>query len=485
MPGTQPNCGRARNINMDFLPERAEDRNDNRDSPSCPYQVMPSLSTDERAELKADIAARGVLVPVEYDEVGNILDGHHRVELCGELGIINWPRFVRTGLSEEEKRQHARRLNLARRHLDQAQRRDLIAAELREAPDASNRKIAAGLGVDDKTVATVRADLESTAEIPQLKERKGRDGKARKIVQFLPATEAEEKGLAISAKALNERKRAAYRESSDNLARVLSDATALTPSGRKFPVVYADPSWRRKAGFSNRSYENHYPTMTWAEIAALPVKDMLLPDAWVFLWIPRAHLLALHPVEIETPHGPVTVKMPLAWAIARAWGCDDYSTCFIWTKTDEENPEDHGSGLIVWDQDEILCLFKRGRGRPMPKGADKFGSNHRERPREHSRKPEHYRTMIQRMTRGLPVLELFARVDADNPLPEGWTAWGNQAGGVSVEISAIAEAGPAPPATPSIPIDDDTFEIPAFLWRGDPACNVSRDAPPKPSLGGA
>jgi ParB-like chromosome segregation protein Spo0J/N6-adenosine-specific RNA methylase IME4 len=420
---------------MQDIANEGETRNDNRDDSQPPYQVMPPLAVDERAELKADIAARGVLVPVEYDERGNILDGHHRVEICAELGITNWPRFVRTGLSEGEKRQLARGLNLHRRHLDPQQRRDLIAAELREAPEASNRKIAVGLGVDDKTVATVRADLESTAEIPQLNERKGRDGKARKIVQFVPATEAEEKGLALSAKALNERKRSEYRESSDNLARALSDATALTPGGRKFPVVYADPSWRRKAGFGNRSYENHYPTMTWAEIAALPVKDMLLPDAWVFLWIPRAHLLALHPVEIETPHGPVTVKMPLAWAIARAWGCDDYSTCFVWTKTDEDNPEDHGSGLIVWDQDEILCLFKRGRGRPMPKGADKFGSNHRERPREHSRKPEHYRQMIQRMTRGLPVLAVAA--------------------------------------------DDDTLEIPPFLRRGDPACVVSRDANPR------
>jgi hypothetical protein len=29
---------------------------------------------------------------------------------------------------------------------------------------------------------------------------------------------------------------------------------------------------------------------------------------------------------------------------------------------------------------------------------------------------------------GLPVLELFARVDAEHPLPEGWGAWGNQSG---------------------------------------------------------
>ena len=34
------------------------------------FQVMPPLRTDEFAALKLDIAARGVLVPVEYDEQG-------------------------------------------------------------------------------------------------------------------------------------------------------------------------------------------------------------------------------------------------------------------------------------------------------------------------------------------------------------------------------------------------------------------------------
>jgi hypothetical protein len=47
------------------------------------FQVMPPLSPDEFSELKSDIQARGVMVPIEYDETGNILDGHHRVKACG------------------------------------------------------------------------------------------------------------------------------------------------------------------------------------------------------------------------------------------------------------------------------------------------------------------------------------------------------------------------------------------------------------------
>lgn len=165
------------------------------------YQVLPDLSAEDFAALRADIAARGVLVPVEYDEDGNILDGHHRVRACEELGLTDWPRFIRKGLSEADKRVHARQLNLARRHLNRDQKRDLIAAQLRETPEKSNRQVAEGLGVDDKTVGTVRRDMEAGAEIPHHAVRVGKDGvtqPARKpirtsFVDTLEARVAEEK----------------------------------------------------------------------------------------------------------------------------------------------------------------------------------------------------------------------------------------------------------------------------------------------------
>jgi hypothetical protein len=50
---------------------------------------------------------------------------------------------------------------------------------LKAKPEASNRKIAKQVKADDKTVASVRRDLESTAEIPQLEKTVGADGKKR------------------------------------------------------------------------------------------------------------------------------------------------------------------------------------------------------------------------------------------------------------------------------------------------------------------
>lgn len=86
------------------------------------YQFFDNLDSESYDKLKKSIQDQGVLVPVEYDDAGNILDGYHRVKACGELGITVWPREIRKGLSETEKKNHARILNIVRRQLTKEQR---------------------------------------------------------------------------------------------------------------------------------------------------------------------------------------------------------------------------------------------------------------------------------------------------------------------------------------------------------------------------
>jgi ParB-like chromosome segregation protein Spo0J len=143
------------------------------------YQLLPELPPEQFEALKADIAERGVIVAVVVDEFGAILDGHNRARACRELGINDYPVEVRSGLTEAEKRALARNLNVLRRHLTREQVRSLIADQLRDTPEWSNRRVAGGLGVDDKTVASVRMGLMATSEILQLDKTVGTDGKAR------------------------------------------------------------------------------------------------------------------------------------------------------------------------------------------------------------------------------------------------------------------------------------------------------------------
>lgn len=167
-----------------------------------PYQVMPDLTEDEYKELKNDILSRGVMVPVEFDEQGNVLDGHHRLKICEELGIKDYPKVIRAGLTEEEKRIHARKLNMARRQLSREQRRSLIQEQLKETPEKSDRQIAVGLGVDHKTVSAQREKMEGIGEIPQ-SSRQTKDGRTyparRKPVTIFNPTRREEKAISNPA----------------------------------------------------------------------------------------------------------------------------------------------------------------------------------------------------------------------------------------------------------------------------------------------
>ena len=155
-----------------------------------PYQVFPDLPPDEFESLKRDIAERGVQVAIELTPEGEILDGHQRQRACRELGIRNYPRRIVSGLDDEGKRHHAIRANCLRRQLTRQQKRELIEEELRRNARQSNSMLAEIFGVDDKTIAAYRRELESTSEIPTLKSFVGKSGKTYRPSSIFAATPA-------------------------------------------------------------------------------------------------------------------------------------------------------------------------------------------------------------------------------------------------------------------------------------------------------
>jgi ParB-like chromosome segregation protein Spo0J len=157
---------------------------------SGPYQVMPPLSAEEYAALHADIAEHGVRVPVDVDENGTVLDGHHRQAIAAELGV-DCPTRVVAGLTDDGKRLHAFAVNLQRRTLDREQRRALIVAELRDDPLRSDRAIGRRLGVDGKTVGSVRREMAEAetqrAEQAERERREVREQDAAQIRELIAA----------------------------------------------------------------------------------------------------------------------------------------------------------------------------------------------------------------------------------------------------------------------------------------------------------
>jgi ParB-like chromosome segregation protein Spo0J len=133
------------------------------------YQVMPPLTDDEYATLCASIQQYGVLVPVVRDQHGNLIDGHHRKRAADELGVKYRVDMVMVQ-DGQQARTLARSYNMARRHLNRAQKRQLIADEIHANPGRSDREIGRLLGVDHKTVGSVRHEL--SGEFPQPDERR-------------------------------------------------------------------------------------------------------------------------------------------------------------------------------------------------------------------------------------------------------------------------------------------------------------------------
>src|SRR5208283_4708572 len=85
------------------------------------YQkLLPKMSEEEFAELKASIQAEGQHYPIIVNEDLEVLDGHHRYRACTELGIE--PDFeVRKFEDKLLEKKFVIEVNLRRRHLNNFQ----------------------------------------------------------------------------------------------------------------------------------------------------------------------------------------------------------------------------------------------------------------------------------------------------------------------------------------------------------------------------
>jgi len=135
------------------------------------YQLFPDLTDEEYQALKDSIAQYGVLVPIDVDDEGNILDGHHRVRAWNELKaegvkVGDYPRIVRGNMSEEQKRNHVRTVNMMRRHLSEEQRNRILADMQRDG--MSTRVAARVAGVSNFTAYQARVRYLTPEECPTI-----------------------------------------------------------------------------------------------------------------------------------------------------------------------------------------------------------------------------------------------------------------------------------------------------------------------------
>lgn len=169
-------------------------------------------------------------------------------------------------------------------------------------------------------------------------------------------------------------------------------------------TILIDPPWR----FANRTGKmapehkrlHRYPTMSFEEIAALPVTRLALPNSHLYLWCPNALLLE-------------------ALTIMKGWGFA-YKTNIVWYKTRKDGgPDGRGVGFYFRNVTELLLFGVKGHLRTLKPGRSQVNVII-SRKREHSRKPDSTYRLIEQCSPG-PYLELFAREKV-----HGWVQWGDQ-----------------------------------------------------------
>lgn len=175
---------------------------------------------------------------------------------------------------------------------------------------------------------------------------------------------------------------------------------------KQYSVIYADPPWAYSQGGNTKSShgiaKQHYPTMTTAEICALPVREIVRGGAACFMW-------ATFPNITE------------AIKVMEAWGFTYKTAAFVWVKKNRKQGGNFmGLGAYTRANAEV-CLLGVTPGFKA-KTQIRAHNVHQiiEAPFEgHSKKPDETRQRIVELLGDVPRLEMFARQRAD-----GWDAWG-------------------------------------------------------------
>ncbi len=130
-------------------------------------KLLPRMSEDEFAELKASIQSEGQHYPVMVNEDLEVLDGHHRFRACIELGIE--PDFeVRKFDDKLIEKKFVIEANLRRRHLNNFQLVEL-AVPLLEIEKALAKKRQAQGGKNGRNLQLGLASEDGEPDEPEFK----------------------------------------------------------------------------------------------------------------------------------------------------------------------------------------------------------------------------------------------------------------------------------------------------------------------------
>ncbi len=353
---------------------------------------IPPLTKEEFEQLQENCCNDGIREPIcIWNDL--IIDGHNRFKISKDNG---WLDFDTIDYTERFQDRHD---VLTWILLNQAGRRNLnnydkglLALKLQELLKIKGKENMSKAGEGSPILGKV--DSEKTAA-ETFNVSKGTLNKVKQVEEKGTVEQKKElkTGTTTVNKVYNDIKQAEKRKEIEKLKTIKTPIiTGL------YDVIYIDPPWKYDfSQSSNREIENNYPTMSLEEL-----KEINIPAAKnsvMLMW-------ATAPKLIE------------AIELLKYWGFN-YKTNMVWDK------ETIGMGYWCRGQHEILLIGTKGEAKP-PEPENRFSSVFREKKTKHSKKPNKYYNMIEKMFLGKTLLEMFARQKINN----NWNVWGNQAEGI-------------------------------------------------------
>jgi N6-adenosine-specific RNA methylase IME4/ParB-like chromosome segregation protein Spo0J len=379
---------------------------------------LPMMSEEEIAQLAVDIKENGLREPIVVLD-GVVLDGRNRLTACLRAGVkpefTDWTERgygIRDVSEEEAIVSYIASMNLARRHLSKDQK---AAIALRLVPHAEvEAKARKQAGLKKGAVSAPGALTEGKGKAAASVAAAAGVGtrtleRARSVEKRSPELVEKVRRGEVTLKQAEKQIRKA-----DQVAKV----KAYVPPEGRYNVIVADPPWPYEdtlEGSDEARGGLPYPPMKVWDIATMkvPADD----DCILWLWVTNAHLLD-----------------GSAGRVLDAWGFTP-KTLLTWNKGRM------GAGRWLRGQTEHCILAVRG----SPKVELANQTTLLEAPRrEHSRKPDEFFALVEKLCPGTARLELFAR--------EARIGW----------VTSGAEA------PEDVPVDDGSGPISSSTGGGSP-----------------
>lgn len=372
-------------------------------------KLIPPLTSEEFNQLEQNCLAEGIREAI-LTWNGFIIDGHNRYEIANKWNL-DFQTKSKHFKDEEEVKEWMILNQFGRRNLSNYQRsvlalqlEEVFKEKAKENLKASGENFGKGTQISANPIEIkpieTRKELAKVANVSHDTIAKVKVIEAKAPEEVKAQLRTGEVSINQAYQEIKKEEKKIERDKKIEEVKAKIEEENLTLEDKKYHVIAIDPPWayEEKGGFSSSEYDAEsnrgavdYPTMTVEQIKKIELPEA--QDCVLFLWTTHAFLRD-------------------SFEILEQWGYK-YKATLVWDKVKM------GIGRTVRMQIEFCLIGVKGN--PIINGSSERDIITESR-REHSRKPEAFYEMVERMCIG-NKLDYFSRQSRIN-----WEHYGAEQG---------------------------------------------------------